>query len=148
MAYFCTSCGAEIPEDASFCNHCGKPTKTPSSPGSQQVVAAPSAGLSDNIAGALAYLFIPAIIFLLIEPYNRNKFIRFHAFQCIFYELACIVVRIAIGIALPWTMWSLHWLVSLVFFVGWVIAIIKAYQGEMYKLPVVGDLAEKQANAQ
>ena len=44
-----------------------------------------SAGLADNVAGALAYVFtiIPAILFLILEPYNRRPFVRFHAFQCL-----------------------------------------------------------------
>ena len=46
---------------------------------------AASSGLSDNAAGALAYLtVIPAIIFLIVEPYNKNSFVRFHSWQCIF----------------------------------------------------------------
>ena len=57
-----------------------------------------SSGLSDNAAGALAYVtIIPAIIFLLLEPYNKKQFVRFHAWQCIFLFIACIVVEIILG---------------------------------------------------
>ena len=60
---------------------------------------AASTGLSDNSAGALAYLtVIPAIIFLIVEPYNKNSFVRFNSWQCIFLCCAAIVIDIALGI--------------------------------------------------
>ena len=104
--------------------------------------------------GALAYVtFMPAIIFLLIEPYKNVKFVRFHAFQCLFFCGASIAISIALTIltivlafvgigALIGIVGSL---VQLGFFVLWIVVVIKAYQGELYKLPVIGDLAEKQA---
>ena len=50
-------------------------------------------GLSNNAAGALAYVtIIPAIIFLIIEPYNRNSFVRFHAWQSIFLGIAAFAI--------------------------------------------------------
>lgn len=115
-------------------------------------------GLSDNAAGAIAYLtIIPAIIFLLIEPYNKNSFVRFHSFQCIFLCVAAIVVDIAFGILLfivamisPMLGLAgtfLLWLLSL-FWLGVVIlCIIKAAQGHRFALPVVGAFAAKQAGA-
>ena len=55
--------------------------------------------MAENMAGMLAYFtIIPAIIFLLIEPYNRNRFVRFHSFQCLFTAVALIVVDIALAI--------------------------------------------------
>jgi uncharacterized membrane protein len=154
MPRFCTSCGAEVAESAVFCPACGKSVPagasatTPGSPATAPgpAVSTTGAGLSDNVAGLLAYLLIPAIIFLFVEPYNRNKFVRFHSFQSIFYEVAWIVINVALNIVLPFVLWPLHTLVSLLFFAGWVIMAVKAYQGEMLKLPIIGDLAEKQAN--
>src|SRR5437016_5100942 len=59
--------------------------------------AAGSGGLAENVAGMLAYVtFIPAIIFLLLEPYSRNRFIRFHSFQCIFLSVALFVIHIVL----------------------------------------------------
>src|ERR1700760_4654206 len=97
---FCANCGTQMADNAAFCPSCGKaagqgtaaafaaqPTPPPppqSSPvaGNATVSAAP---LADNVAGMLAYFtIIPAIVFLLIEPYNRNRFVRFHCFQCLF----------------------------------------------------------------
>ena len=108
---------------------------------------------NDNVMGALAYLLIPAILFLVIEPYNKNRFIRFHSFQSIFFTLASIGFNIAwtvlagilsfVGIG--FILWMIYPLISLLLFAVWIILIVKAFQGQMYKLPWIGDLAEKQA---
>jgi uncharacterized membrane protein len=109
--------------------------------------------MSDNVAGMLAYVtIIPAIIFLVMEPYNKSRFIRFHAFQCLFFAVAWTVLWIALSIVahIPFLGWLtiLLWpLVGLAGLIIWVILLLKANQGQMFKLPVVGDMAEKQANA-
>jgi len=109
-------------------------------------------GLSDNAAGGLAYItIIPAIIFLIVEPFNRNSFVRFHAWQCIFLTIGCIVIDVALTFLthLPFLgfMTLLIWpLVGLAFFIVWILALIKAFNGQRFKLPIIGDLAEKQAN--
>jgi uncharacterized membrane protein len=109
--------------------------------------------MSDNVAGMLAYVtIIPAIIFLVMEPYNKSRFIRFHAFQCLFFAVAWTMLWIALSIVahIPFLGWLtiLLWpLVGLAGLIIWVILLLKANQGQMFKLPVVGDMAEKQANA-
>lgn len=173
---FCKNCGSAV--DGQFCAKCGTPAAasagpayTPpppppppaqpySQPGSYVPPPAPAAaaGMTDNVAGLLCYAFglITGILFLVIEPYNKNKFIRFHAFQSIFFCVAVIGLEIVYGIlsgimlaALPWSIWWLWHLVSLVFWFaimgGWIFLMVKAYQGQRFKLPVIGDLAEKQA---
>ena len=149
MAKFCTSCGSTMDDGAVFCSKCGKGSPGASAPGA---VAAPAAapaagGLTDNVAGMLAYItIIPAIIFLVMEPYNRNKFIRFHSFQCIFLWVALVVIHIVLGF-IPIVGWALSIFVSLAALALWIVLLIKAYNGQMWKVPVVGDIAEKQANA-
>ena len=116
-------------------------------------VEASQAGLSDNAASGLAYItIIPAIIFLIVEPFNRNPVVRFHSWQSIFFAIACIVVDVGIIILrfIPffgWTMLFISPLIWLAFFVVWLILLINAFNGKRFKLPVVGDLAEKQANS-
>jgi uncharacterized membrane protein len=101
----------------------------------------------------LAYLLIPAIAFLVIEPYNKRRFIRFHSFQCIFLAVALFVLGIAMSILwhipfLGWLVLFLLWpLISLAELILWLFLMYKAYQGQMFKLPVIGDMAEKQADA-
>ena len=109
--------------------------------------------MADNVAGMLAYVtIIPAIIFLVIEPYNKSRFVRFHAFQCLFFAIAWTVLWIALSIVahipiLGWLTILIWPLVGLAGLVIWVILLLKANGGQMYKLPVIGDMAEKQANA-
>jgi len=112
--------------------------------------------MAENVAGMLAYFtIIPAIIFLLIEPYNRNRFVRFHCFQCLFTAISLIVIDVALIIlasilhfipVIGWIFTAIMWpIYSLAIFALWLLLVIKAYQHEMFKLPFVGDLAEKQA---
>jgi len=138
-------CGAQIADGTTTCAACLSKAPAASS-GS-------GAGMADNVAGMLAYItIIPAIIFLVMEPYNKNRFIRFHAFQCLFFAVAWTALWIVLNIVvhIPFLGWLtiLLWpLVGLAGFIIWVILLLKANQGQMYKLPVIGDMAEKQANA-
>ncbi len=109
--------------------------------------------MADNVAGMIAYVtFIPAIIFLVTAPYNKNRFVRFHSFQSIFLFVAVVALHIAVSVlgVVPLMIlitFPLHMLISLGAFIVWVILLLKANQGQMWKLPVIGDMAEKQANA-
>ncbi|MGZ4787929.1 MAG: zinc-ribbon domain-containing protein [Terriglobales bacterium] len=152
MAKFCTSCGSALDDGAVFCSKCGKGSPGTSAAGGGTAVvpaAAPAAGgLTDNVAGMLAYItIIPAIIFLVIEPYNRNRFIRFHSFQCIFLGIAWIVLSIALSFLPFFISWPLRLVLGLGGLALWIVLLIKAYKGQMWKVPIVGDMAEKQANA-
>ena len=145
---FCSSCGTQIPAGATVCPACNRSTTAIS--GTSQTNMG---GLTDNIAGALAYItIIPAIVFLVLEPYNKNRFIRFHSFQCIFFAAAWTLLWIVLNIVahIPLLGWLsiLIWpLVGLAGFVIWIVLVLKAYQGRMFKLPVIGEMAEKQATA-
>jgi uncharacterized membrane protein len=108
--------------------------------------------MADNFAGMLAYItIIPAIVFLVIEPYNKKPFVRFHSFQSIFLFVVWTVLWSVTNFMLVPILGILaHLLLSLLglgFFVLWIILLIKANQGQMFKVPVIGDLAEKQANS-
>jgi uncharacterized membrane protein len=102
-------------------------------------------GLSENAAGALAYVtIIPAIIFLVAEPYNKNPFIKFHAWQNIFLCICMFAVGI-VGI-IPILGWLIVLISVPIMLIVWLICLLKALKGEKFKLPIIGDLAEKQAN--
>jgi uncharacterized membrane protein len=114
--------------------------------------------MTDNVAGMLAYVtIIPAILFLVIEPYNKSRFVRFHSFQNIFLHVAALVLWIALFIVsavlafIPILGHLVAFLIWMALSVGllviWIMLLIKANQGQMWKLPVIGDMAEKQANA-
>jgi uncharacterized membrane protein len=117
-------------------------------------------GFSDNAAGAIAYItFVPAIIFLVLPPYNASPYVRFHAWQSIFLTVAAIVIGIAlaivvgiVGMLMPfgfYTIGHLIWmLVDLALFILWLLCVLKALNGKRFMLPIIGPLAEKQAGGQ
>jgi uncharacterized membrane protein len=119
----------------------------------------PQTGLTDNVAGGLAYFtFIPAIIFLVVAPYNQKASIRFHCWQSILLTAAAIVIDIALAIVLgilafilPWYIHGLIamlWLlIDLAWLLIWLYPVINAFNGKRIKLPIIGDFAEKQAGA-
>ena len=110
-------------------------------------------GLSDNAAGGLAYItIIPAIVFLIVAPFNKNSYIRFHSWQSIFLAIAWFIIEIGLIVlhmlpVIGWFTWILRPLVGLGLFILWIICLIKAFNGERFKIPVIGDLAEKQAGS-
>jgi uncharacterized membrane protein len=107
----------------------------------------PQTGLSDNAAGALAYVtIIPAIIFLIVAPYNTNSYVRFHSWQSIFLGVAAFAIDIVLTV-IPIVGWILIPIFGLGFLVLWIIVLLKALKGERFKLPVIGNLAEKQAGS-
>jgi len=143
---FCNMCGAQIADGATTCAACAGKTAAPPPPASV-------GGMADNVAGALAYVtFIPAIVFLVMEPYNKTRFVRFHSFQCLFLCAASFVAHIALMFVavIPFLILltvPLHLLVSLATIALLIVLALKANQNQMWKLPVIGDMAEKQANA-
>ena len=146
---FCSACGTQIPDGTSVCPACS--SRAAAAP---VAAAAPAgSGMTDNVTGMLAYItIIPAIIFLVTAPYNRSRFVRFHSFQCLFFTLALFVLWIGFMIldvipGLIFIMFPVHLIIWLGSVVVWVILLIKANQGQMWKLPIIGDMAEKQANA-
>jgi uncharacterized membrane protein len=152
---FCPNCGSEV--QGKFCAKCGSPVAA--DPGGGFAVRPPpipvqSAGMTDNMAAALCYLLgiVTGILFLVLDPYNKNKTIRFHAFQSIFFWCAWFALWIVISVftvALSFMglffVSFLHLILLLVFFVMWVTLMYKAYNNERWMLPVIGPLAEKQA---
>jgi uncharacterized membrane protein len=164
---FCAKCGNQIVDSATFCPNCGQAAAAPvvGAPAAAQAAPVVTANttvsampMEENIAGMLAYFtIIPAIVFLVVEPFNRNRFVRFHSFQCLFAAVALVVIEVALVIvsailhiipvvgfmvtAILWPVWGLAVLCL------WVLLVVKAYQHQMYKLPFVGDIAERQAGA-
>jgi len=113
--------------------------------------------MTSNVAGALAYFtFIPAIVFLVVDPYKNDKFIRFHSFQSIFFSvvfigfsIAWMILSIILGLVslgfLGGIMFLLSLVIHLVFLGIWIFLTYKAYQNELYQAPIIGALAAKQA---
>lgn len=127
-------------------------SETPVTPPESQKT---SSGLEQNTAAPLCYFFlwVTGLIFFLIE--KENKYVRFHAMQAILLGVAITVIWIVLFVVdivlgqIPILGSILATLLSIVFWVGslivWILMMVKAYQGEMYKLPVIGDIAERNA---
>jgi uncharacterized membrane protein len=102
------------------------------------------AGLNENTASALAYItIIPAIIFLLVAPYNQSPNIRFHAWQSLFLNISLFVIGFVN--VLPIIGQLIFLVIFIALFVGWLMAVLKALKGERLELPVIGKIAAKQA---
>jgi len=152
---FCASCGS--PVEGKFCPKCGAavgsatPAGAPPS-GAQPVAAAP---MADNVASALCYVLwiLTGIVFLVLEPYSKNRTVRFHAYQSIFMSVALFAINLVITIPFGALMWNygfwgiygLYRLFQLACFALWLWMIIAAYQGKTVLLPVIGPIAQKQA---
>ena len=163
---FCATCGAEV--QGKFCAKCGAPSgaaaggaaTVPPPPATPYAPApAASAGMDENVVAALCYLLgvLTGILFLVIEPYNRNRVIRFHAFQSIFAWIAAIVIGMVLStvsyvfVAVPFIGWLVYILLWTAFSLGvlalWLFLMYKAYNKERFVLPVIGAWAEKQAQS-
>jgi len=170
---FCANCGAAVVEGTAFCAGCGRPVgrgpqavavAQPAGAGAQVTTAQPtvvnaqpaSTGLTSNVAAALAYIlgFITGIIFLVIEPYKHDRFVRFHAMQSILYSAAGIVFRIGwsilVGALVDVSGWMALVLVpvglviSLGLFGFWIFLMYQAYSNREFRIPIIGAIAAKQ----
>jgi uncharacterized membrane protein len=147
MPISCPDCAAQMPDAAAFCPGCGRAMRPVER--AQGTVGV----LPETVAGALAYFVLPALVFLLVEPYSKNRFVRFHSFQCLGVCLSAVVVAASLRVVgfllflIPALGRLFLGLVSVAVVIAliviWVVLIVKALQGEMFKLPVVGDFAER-----
>jgi len=133
------------------------PQAPPPPPGQRPPAASQtSTGLDPKLAGLLCYILgiITGLIFFLIE--KSNPVVRFHAAQSIVFSGAVIVLWIVLAIlgviitTVSWTLGNLYGLLTLILWLGlfvvWIVLLIKGYSGEKWKLPVLGDLAERMAS--
>jgi uncharacterized membrane protein len=172
----CPQCGAPLAEQARFCTRCGAvashtpavdeyetiiPPAATEGPGPECSAAVGSRDdasdealpIPENIAAVVVYMtIIPAVAFLFVEPFKRNMFVRFHAFQHLFLWAAAFAFGIVASIVgmllqlIPFMrvlVFPLLGLVSLAWFFLWLLLVVKAYHHELFKLPIIGDLAEQ-----
>ena len=157
---FCTKCGTNVADGVAFCPQCGQAqgTAAPAGPAPGAAGAGAQSGLQENVAGALCYAlgWLTGLIFILID---KRPFVKFHAAQSLVVFGGLHVVRIVIGVFFGagmafghWGMWGglglfgvIFGLISLASLVLWVLLMIKAFQGERFKIPVAGDIAESLA---
>jgi uncharacterized membrane protein len=172
---FCANCGSAVIPGTGFCAGCGKPVAAAAAAvgipqpagagaGAQAVavqtavvtVQPGSSALSSNLAAALAYIlgFITGIIFLVLEPYKKDRFVRFHAMQSIVYSAAGIVFRIGwsilVSALMDVTVWAgvvlvpVGLVISLGLFGFWIFLMYQAYSNREFRIPIIGAIAAKQ----
>ncbi len=159
---YCSKCGAAVDTGSAFCPSCGAPqaatnVTVPAAPppGTAPVPgAATQSGLAENVAGALCYLFgwITGLIFFLID---KRPYVRFHAIQSIVVFGGLHIIHFVLGVVLGIEMfrfggfsgfgfgWVLFSILDLVVFIAWILLMVKAYQGERFRVPVAADLSEQ-----
>jgi uncharacterized membrane protein len=142
---FCSKCGAENPEGAKFCSKCGAGLGVAATPteGAAKPETESSTGLSANVAGLLCYvaLWITGIVFVVLE--KKSIFVKFHAWQSIM-TFGVLTVAYLIFSRIPFIGWILSILIYILMAILWIILIIQAGTGKMWKVPWAGDWAEKQ----
>ncbi len=102
-----------------------------------------STGLSENVAGLLCYVlgWISGVIFVILE--NKSKFVRFHAIQSIYVFGVLTIIGIILRLIPGVVCYVISIIVGVIGFILWVVLMVKAYQGEKYKIPWAGNMAEK-----
>jgi uncharacterized membrane protein len=146
---FCSACGAEV-SGAAFCPKCGASQSGAAAPAAP--AASPTAGMDENVAGLLCYVFgwITGLIFFLID---KRPFVRFHAAQSIGLSIGLIVVYFGLGIvfammhfmSMGFLALAVYPILGLGVFILWIFMMYKAYQHEKFVLPVIGPIAENMA---
>jgi uncharacterized membrane protein len=141
----CTKCGAAVADNAGFCPACGAPQTVPgSTPSSGGPIVATQTGITENVAGMLCYLlgWVTGLIFFLID---KRPSVQFHARQSIVIFGALQIIQM-IGIFAGFAVWGLHFLlvpfIGLVATVLWIVLMIKAYQGERFRVPIAADISD------
>ncbi len=139
---FCTQCGHQVDDTASYCAQCGKaqPRAGFSQPGGDFL-----GGISERNASILCYIpvfgIIPSIIFLASQKFRHNQRVRFDGFQSIYLFVAYLILT-SVGHRGPESLFELF------IFILWIYLLVKAAQNEQVHLPILGDLAARSASEQ
>ena len=166
MAY-CANCGTQT--SGSFCPNCGAATGGAAGAGTAGASYVPpgtpsavqAAGITENVASALCYTpfligLIIDLVLLFLAPYSQNRTIRFNALQSLFLHAALFLMWVAIqivfgifavathGVGFLFSL-GLYPIISLAIIVLFLVMMYKAYNNQRVKLPIIGDLAQKQA---
>ena len=147
---YCSKCGAEVGVGSAFCPKCGQ-----AQGGAPRAAPATQSGLTENVAGLLCYVlgWVTGLIFFFVD---KRPYVRFHAAQSMVTFGALHVLSIALAMVFGWGWvfgrpmgWThhtigfgLHQALHLLALILWVLCMVKAYQGERFKLPIAGDIAE------
>ena len=151
---FCAKCGAAVADGAGFCPACGAAQAAPGAVHSSPPASVPAASqMDEKVAGLLCYVlgWITGVIFYFID---KRPFVRFHAAQSIVVFVGIHIIYFVIGAIFGFTLFAgglggfsmafvLYPLMGLLSFGLWLLLMIKAYQGERFRIPIAADIAEK-----
>lgn len=141
----CPHCSSEMPEISAFCPGCGRSVH-------QSAIHLVALNAQEALLGAVAYLTIfPAIVFLAVPAFKSKTFVRFHAWQSVFFAVATAIIALAMRLIfailsfVPFIGFLFAWLsvgvVFLAIVVLWAVLVVKAGQGQAYELPWLGHYA-------
>jgi uncharacterized membrane protein len=158
---FCVKCGNQVGDADQFCRKCGAPQKDPSKAGAQKThTADPFSNISARNASLLCYIpwvgWVAAIVVLASHRFRQDAHVRFHAFQGLYVFVAWLMVDIVIKPFLFVSSWTLGMpfhrtasdLLNLAILVAWIVMLVKVSQDQTFKLPIIGDLAERSVSEQ
>ncbi len=143
MPGVCSNCGVEGNDAGKPCPVCGE----------SDFFTVSGVTTLDRLAAGFAYFtLIPAVIFLLLARFKPNSFIRFHSFQSISLSAGALILACLLRFAfvafsfIPFLLAALIATIAcLACFILWIVLVVKAFQGRKFKLPWIGDFAEKRA---
>jgi uncharacterized membrane protein len=152
---FCTKCGFQVADVDVFCANCGTPQKAGTAaagaaPG-MPPPADPLRKVSDRNAAILCYLpfvgWVPAIIVLASARFRHNRDVRFHAWQGLYIFVLWLVVDWVLAPMFSFGPWGPHRLIArsmhLALLATWIFMLVKTAQHELFRLPIIGELAER-----
>jgi uncharacterized membrane protein len=159
---FCVQCGSKVGDADQFCAKCGAPQKGPAGAraAGPRPVADPLSGISSRNASLLCYIpwvgWIAAIVVLASQRFRADAQVRFHAFQGLYIFVAWLMVQWVFTPFLFASGWMFGMpfhrlgssLLQLAIFGAWIFMLIKVSHDENYKLPIIGDLAERSVSEQ
>jgi uncharacterized membrane protein len=151
---FCTQCGNQVGITDTFCGRCGARQTAAAGTGKSTTASDPFRNVSRRTAGMLCYIplagWIAAIVVLASPRFQRDRELRFHAFQGIYLFVVYLLVDWVVAPMfhlMPNSGWragvAIGGLLRLGILVAWVWMIVKTSQEQFFSLPIIGELAER-----
>lgn len=153
---YCCQCGKPVSDSDVFCASCGARQPVAGNAASQYIN-----GITPRTASLLAYIpfvgWIAAIIVLASARFRSNHTVRFHAFQGLYLFVAWLIVDMVLSPILVFSYWTgphffphaaLSGLLKLLIFGTWIFMMVKVSHDDNFKLPIVGELAERSVSEQ
>ena len=149
----CTKCGAAVGDGAGFCPACGAPQTAPGAVQSAPAAVPAASQMDEKVAGLLCYVlgWVTGLIFYFID---KRPYVRFHAAQSIVVFGGLHILSIVVGMFFGFSLlagglsgfsigYAFYGLVNVIVLILWILLMVKAYQGERFRVPIAADLAEK-----